>query len=72
MFFIITLLTVVLSNGSVGIYQNCIYGLAADLPMKYTACVVLGSNVCGTFVSLVNILTSLGNTVVKEIWTLRV
>lgn len=42
-----------------GIYQNSVYGMAAKLPFKYTGAVVLGSNISGTFVSIVSILSSL-------------
>jgi len=57
LFFGITMASVVLINCAVGIYQNCVYGLAADLPMRYSNAVVLGSNVSGTLVSLINMLT---------------
>lgn len=33
--------------------------MAAKLPFKYTGAVVLGSNISGTFVSIVSILSSL-------------
>ncbi|CAG2174700.1 unnamed protein product [Oppiella nova] len=54
-FFIVTLATVVVLNIANGVYQNSVYGLAAKLPMKYSNAVVLGSNISGTFTSIVNI-----------------
>lgn len=42
-----------------GIYQNTIFGMAAKLPGKYTGAVVLGSNISGTFVSIVSILSKI-------------
>ena len=48
---------VVVLNIANGVYQNSLYGLASKLPMKYTNAVVLGSNISGTFTSVVNIIT---------------
>ncbi|XP_059083481.1 equilibrative nucleoside transporter 1-like isoform X4 [Tigriopus californicus] len=56
-FFYITLFSVIILNMVNGIYQNTIYGLAAKLPFKYTGAVVLGSNLSGTIVALVNIIS---------------
>lgn len=42
-----------------GIYQNSVYGMAAKLPLKYTGAVVLGSNICGTFTSIVSVLSKM-------------
>uniref|UniRef100_A0A2C9LT29 Equilibrative nucleoside transporter 1 n=1 Tax=Biomphalaria glabrata TaxID=6526 RepID=A0A2C9LT29_BIOGL len=55
-FFWITIVTAIVINAAVGIYQNSLYGLAASLPMKYTNAVVFGSNLSGTLVSVTNIL----------------
>lgn len=41
-----------------GIYQNTVYGMVAKLPFKYTGAVVLGSNISGTFASIIAILSS--------------
>lgn len=41
-----------------GIYQNSVYGMAAKLPFKYTGAVVLGSNISGTFTSVVAYISS--------------
>ncbi len=54
-FFYITMFSVVLLNIANGVYQNSVYGLAAKLPMKYSNAVVLGSNISGTFTSVINI-----------------
>ncbi|VDO67003.1 unnamed protein product [Heligmosomoides polygyrus] len=58
-FFVITLLSIVLLNGANGIYQNSIFGLASDFPFKFTNAVIIGNNLCGTFVTVVNILTTM-------------
>merc|ERR1719422_503039 len=54
-FFYLTIGSVVLLNMANGVYQNTVYGLAARLPVKYTGAVVLGSNLSGTIVALINI-----------------
>ncbi|KAG5454010.1 Equilibrative nucleoside transporter 2 [Clonorchis sinensis] len=56
-FFAITIVSVVLINCCVGIHQTLTFGMAAVLPMKYSNAVVVGSNACGTIISVVNILT---------------
>eukprot|EP00095_Tigriopus_kingsejongensis_P011399 maker-scaffold68_size422247-snap-gene-3.19 protein:Tk11399 transcript:maker-scaffold68_size422247-snap-gene-3.19-mRNA-1 annotation:"hypothetical protein DAPPUDRAFT_300160" len=56
-FFYITLFCVIILNMVNGIYQNTVYGLAAKLPFQYTGAVVLGSNLSGTIVALVNIIS---------------
>merc|ERR1712071_617127 len=43
--------------GAGGIYQNTVYGMAAKLPFKYTGAVVLGSNISGTFTSVINLIS---------------
>ncbi|VDN23493.1 unnamed protein product [Cylicostephanus goldi] len=58
-FFVITLLSIVLLNGANGIYQNSIFGLASDFPFKFTNAVIIGNNLCGTFVTVVSIITAL-------------
>ncbi|XP_023313374.1 NADPH-dependent diflavin oxidoreductase 1-like isoform X3 [Trichogramma pretiosum] len=57
-FFWITMGSVVILNISNGIYQNSVFGMAAKLPGKYTGCVVLGSNISGTFTSVMILLTT--------------
>ncbi|KAK5644411.1 hypothetical protein RI129_005711 [Pyrocoelia pectoralis] len=54
-FFWMTMVSVVVLNMANGVYQNTIFGMAAKLPLKYTGAVVLGSNISGTFTSLVRI-----------------
>lgn len=41
-----------------GIFQNTVYGMAAKLPSKYTGAVVLGSNISGTFATVISIASS--------------
>ncbi|KPM11983.1 equilibrative nucleoside transporter 1-like protein [Sarcoptes scabiei] len=57
LFFYLTMLTVIILNIVNGIYQNSVYGFSSRLPMKYTNAIVTGSNVCGTFTALMNIIT---------------
>lgn len=40
-----------------GIFQNTVYGMAAKLDQKYTGAVVLGSNISGTFATVISILS---------------
>ncbi|GMT04530.1 hypothetical protein PENTCL1PPCAC_26704 [Pristionchus entomophagus] len=56
-FFFLTLASVIVLNGTNGIYQNSIFGLVSDFPFKYTNAVIIGNNFCGTFVSIVSILS---------------
>lgn len=56
-FFFFTMFTVVILNAANGIYQNSVYGLVASFPHQFTNAIVLGNNLCGTFVSVINILT---------------
>ncbi|CAI5454925.1 unnamed protein product [Caenorhabditis angaria] len=56
-FFTITILTIIILNGANGIYQNSIFGLASDFPFKYTNAVIIGNNLCGTFVTLLSMAT---------------
>ncbi|VDK29157.1 unnamed protein product [Gongylonema pulchrum] len=53
------MITVVILNSANGVYQNSLYGLVAAFPSQYTNAVVLGTNICGTFVSIINIITLL-------------
>ncbi|XP_064600269.1 equilibrative nucleoside transporter 1-like [Liolophura sinensis] len=55
-FFLITMASVVVLNMANGVFQNCVYGLAAILPMKYTNAVVLGTNTSGVFTAVINII----------------
>lgn len=58
-FFWITMFSVLIINMAGGIYQNTTYGIAAKFPFKYTATVVIGSNLSGLFTSLAAIASSL-------------
>jgi equilibrative nucleoside transporter 1/2/3 len=54
-FFYVTMALVVVLNMANGVYQNCVYGTAAKLPMRFTNAVVLGSNISGTLTSIINL-----------------
>uniref|UniRef100_A0A914RL75 Uncharacterized protein n=1 Tax=Parascaris equorum TaxID=6256 RepID=A0A914RL75_PAREQ len=54
------MLTVVILNGANGIYQNSLYGLVSAFPQQFTNAIVLGNNLCGTFVSVISIFTLIG------------
>lgn len=56
-FFWVTMASVVVLNMFGGIFQNTVYGMAAKLPSKYTGAVVLGSNISGTFATIISILS---------------
>lgn len=56
-FFYVTMISVIILNMAGGIFQNTAYGMAAKLPPKYTGAVVLGSNISGTFASVISILS---------------
>lgn len=56
-FFWVTMASVVVLNMFAGIFQNTVYGMAAKLPSKYTGAVVLGSNISGTFATVISILS---------------
>lgn len=56
-FFYVTMASVVLLNMVSGIYQNCIFGTAARFPPLYTNAVLIGSNLSGTYASIVSILS---------------
>ncbi|KAG7297422.1 hypothetical protein JYU34_019409 [Plutella xylostella] len=53
-FFWLTMASVLLMNTFNAIFQNSVYGVAARLPPQYTGAVVLGSNICGTLVTLLS------------------
>ncbi|KAI1294163.1 Equilibrative nucleoside transporter 1 [Halotydeus destructor] len=57
LFFYVTMASVVLINIANGVYQNCIFGVTAVLPMSYTNAVVTGMNISGVFAALVMILS---------------
>lgn len=57
LFFYITMLSVVVLNMASGVYQNCVFGIGAKFPGSYTNAILIGSNLCGTFTSTVNLLS---------------
>ncbi|ESO95122.1 hypothetical protein LOTGIDRAFT_117641 [Lottia gigantea] len=59
-FFIVTMISVVILNMAAGVYQNSMYGLAAILPMKYTNAIVFGNNFSGTLIAVINIISISG------------
>uniref|UniRef100_A0A6P7F4T6 Equilibrative nucleoside transporter 1-like isoform X1 n=1 Tax=Diabrotica virgifera virgifera TaxID=50390 RepID=A0A6P7F4T6_DIAVI len=69
-FFWQTMLCVVIMNSANGVYQNSIFGIVAKLPGKYTAAVILGNNISGTFASLVSLISKLStpNLKLAAIW----
>ncbi|EYC33809.1 hypothetical protein Y032_0001g102 [Ancylostoma ceylanicum] len=58
-FYIVTMLIVVILNFSNGLYQNSVFGLTADFPAAYTNALIVGNNVCGTFISVLVIVTTI-------------
>uniref|UniRef100_A0A0N5CBZ2 Equilibrative nucleoside transporter 1 n=1 Tax=Strongyloides papillosus TaxID=174720 RepID=A0A0N5CBZ2_STREA len=56
-FFWLTMMSVAFMCATNGIYQNSMFGLSANFPQKYVNAMMLGANACGTFVSLINIVT---------------
>lgn len=56
-FFYVTMISVVLLNMASGIYQNCIFGIGAKFPGSYTNAILIGSNLSGTFTSVVNLMS---------------
>lgn len=55
-FFWITMVTVVIMNLASGLYQNCVYGLAAILPMRYTNAVIIGTSISGITAAVLNLI----------------
>lgn len=56
-FFWLTMISAAIINMANGVYQGCVYGSAAQLPMKYTNAVTIGMNLSGTVASLLLILS---------------
>lgn len=56
-FFAITIVSLVVINMANGIYQSCLFALAANLPKSYTNAVVTGMNISGTFAAVVLIVS---------------
>lgn len=56
-FFYLTMFSISVIYAATGVYQNCIYGIACVMPMKYSNAVVIGSNVCGTVATIILIIS---------------
>ncbi|VDM48733.1 unnamed protein product [Toxocara canis] len=52
-FFWLTMMLVVALNAANGVYQNSLFGIAADLPPNVTASIMIGNNLCGAFCAVV-------------------
>uniref|UniRef100_A0A914ZZD0 Equilibrative nucleoside transporter 3 n=1 Tax=Parascaris univalens TaxID=6257 RepID=A0A914ZZD0_PARUN len=61
-FFWLTVVLVVLLNAANGVYQNSLFGIAADLPPNVTASIMIGNNICGVFCAIVAIITRAAST----------
>uniref|UniRef100_A0A158PCE4 Equilibrative nucleoside transporter 1 n=1 Tax=Angiostrongylus cantonensis TaxID=6313 RepID=A0A158PCE4_ANGCA len=59
-FYIVSLTIVMIMNASNGLYQNSVFGLTADFPATYTNALVVGNNICGTFTSVLSIVSTVG------------
>ncbi|KRY10050.1 Equilibrative nucleoside transporter 1 [Trichinella patagoniensis] len=57
LFFFVTMVSVVLVNSAVGIYQNSLFALSADFPMRYSNAVVIGSNLSGSLTSVLYLIS---------------
>uniref|UniRef100_A0A9J2P8K1 Equilibrative nucleoside transporter 3 n=1 Tax=Ascaris lumbricoides TaxID=6252 RepID=A0A9J2P8K1_ASCLU len=62
-FFWLTMVLVVLLNAANGVYQNSLFGIAADLPPNVTASIMIGNNLCGVFCAIVAMITRAGKLV---------
>ncbi|CAG2118841.1 unnamed protein product, partial [Medioppia subpectinata] len=56
-FFWVTMLSAAVINVANGVYQGCVYGAAAKLPMGYPNAVTIGMNMSGTIASLFMIIS---------------
>ncbi|KAF1753781.1 hypothetical protein GCK72_020338 [Caenorhabditis remanei] len=56
-FFVVTLISIIVLNASNGLFQNSLFGLASPFPFKYTNAVIIGQNFCGTAVTALAMLT---------------
>ncbi|KHJ88139.1 hypothetical protein OESDEN_12070 [Oesophagostomum dentatum] len=59
-FYIVSLVIIMIMNASNGLYQNSVFGLAADFPATYTNALVVGTNISGTFISVLAVVTTAG------------
>lgn len=56
-FFWTTMMSAVVINLANGVYQGCVYGLAAKFPMSYTNSVTTGMNLSGTLAAVLMIIS---------------
>jgi equilibrative nucleoside transporter 1/2/3 len=56
-FFAITMVSIAILNSATGVYQNCVYGVAAWFPFSYTNAVIMGNNLSGTWTAIILIIT---------------
>lgn len=56
-FFIITMLTIVLINSASSIFQNSLFGISSILPRQYITAVIFGSNFAGILTSVASIIS---------------
>eukprot|EP00053_Salpingoeca_punica_P009796 m.88185 g.88185 ORF g.88185 m.88185 type:complete len:457 (-) comp15169_c0_seq1:166-1536(-) len=56
-FFGVSLLCVLIAGSSIAVLQGGMFGLAGQLPAKYTQALMSGQGLAGLFVSLLNVLT---------------
>lgn len=59
-FFAVTMVSIAILNSATGIYQNCVYGVAAAFPFSYTNAVIMGNNLSGTWTAIISIITIAG------------
>uniref|UniRef100_T1K2R5 Equilibrative nucleoside transporter 1 n=1 Tax=Tetranychus urticae TaxID=32264 RepID=T1K2R5_TETUR len=57
LFFILTMITIVVINMANGVYQSCLFGLAANLPSSYTNAILTGMNLSGTYSAIILIIS---------------
>lgn len=59
-FFAITMVSIAILNSATGVYQNCVFGVAAAFPFSYTNAVIMGNNLSGTWTAIILIITIAG------------
>lgn len=46
------MLSIVILHSANGIFQNSLFGIAANLPHKMTTAIMIGSNLCGIYTAV--------------------
>uniref|UniRef100_A0A8R1HT09 Uncharacterized protein n=1 Tax=Caenorhabditis japonica TaxID=281687 RepID=A0A8R1HT09_CAEJA len=59
LFFVATIISIIVLNAANGLFQNCMFGLASPFPFKYTNAIIIGQNFCGTAVTFLAMVTKL-------------